>query len=432
MLAKKDMAKQLDERLKNPPPPWTFHINEDIGAFYYYNNETGVSQWEFPGNLEPASSAAPSSSHSSSKARKGLVEEDMFDSFIVDGQNGYTNVNTIGGAINTVGVGDGGSQVHPRNVSSKVVYKKGDIMMYVDGNLCEIKAIHYDDDPPYYTVQFGRGGRERQTQKEKLRPALSQEVTQWQSNIESAYNESFMATGIPIPASIVDSTSSLSPRVKPTPNFPQRREKNEQNRDLASAIKEKPAALSEIKQQVERLKNGWSTDDIRQRDEENGDSSKKKKYIIGPGGQNQDYLNLARIHKIQVPFYANNVQSRPLCVLCNKEGPLDVLFPCEHRSVCRTCIKKEGVVPIHDMNKVPNGHCNCPLCSSIIKLILPWEQGEEVEKYWKWIEEIKPELPQNFMRNWRHSAAIIQKCYVEDNQYNESVVVNTGACCTIT
>merc|ERR1711916_52143 len=103
--------------------------------------------------------------------------------------------------------------------------------------------------------------------------------------------------------------------------------------------------------------------DINREVEEN-ETSSKNKCVIGPGGQNQDYMNLARIHKIQVPFYANNLQSRPLCVLCNKEGPLDVLFPCEHRSVCRTCIKKESVVPIHDMNKVPNGHCNCPLCSS--------------------------------------------------------------------
>ena len=38
-----------DEKLRNPPAPWTFHVNDDIGAFYYYNTETGVSQWEYPG-----------------------------------------------------------------------------------------------------------------------------------------------------------------------------------------------------------------------------------------------------------------------------------------------------------------------------------------------------------------------------------------------
>ena len=427
----------MDERLRHPPPPWTFHVNEEIGAFYYYNNDSGVSQWEYPGELEPVSSAAPSSSSSSlsfpsAKARKGLVDDDNSKSFTM--KKGDNNNSHIMSSISS----DLPNAYHNK---AGVVYKKGDVMMYVDGNLCEIIGVHFDDDPPYYTVRFGRGGRERQTQAEKIRPALSQEMVGWQSDIMTN-NEPAAATGIsiPVPAvSVVDtvaslSVASLSPRLKPTPYSPLREEKDEKNKGYASAIKEKPASLTVISQEASRLKNGWSTEDIHNKSEGNEEGSfKKKEYIIGPGGQSQDYLNLARIHKMQVPFYSSNIQSRPLCVLCNKEGPLDVLFPCEHRAVCRTCIKKEGVVPIHDMNKVPNGHCNCPLCNSIIKLILPWERGDEVEKYWQWIEEVKPELPGNFMKNWRHSAAIIEKCWIQDNDYNGSVVVNTGtgSCCTI-
>ena len=347
---------------------------------------------------------------------------------MIDEKDDNMNVNTSDRFIDGVV----GGQVNLGNLSTKAVYNKGDIMMYVDGNLCEIIEIHYDDDPPYYTVQFGRGGRERQTQQEKLRPALSQEMSQWQSSVD---DKPPVATGIPISTplsnSIASTKPSMSPRVKPMPNSLLREEKEEQNVEFANVIKEKPAALNEIKKEFGRLKDGWSTKDIESKNEENENSCQKKKHVIGPGGQNQDYLNLARIHKMQVPFFANNVQSRPLCVLCNKERPLDVLFPCEHRSVCRTCIKKEGVVPIHDMNKVTNGHCNCPLCNSIIKIILPWEQGGEVEKYWQWIEEVKPNLPVGFMRNWRHSAAIIEKCYVENNQYSQSVVVNSGSCCSI-
>ena len=59
-------------------------------------------------------------------------------------------------------------------------------------------------------------------------------------------------------------------------------------------------------------------------------------------------------------------------------------------------------------------HTTCPLCASEIKIILPFANGEEKEKYWKWVEEVKPELPATFMRNWRHSAAIIQKVYIDE------------------
>jgi hypothetical protein len=30
----------------NLPYGWTCLVNEEIGAFYYYNSITGVSQWE--------------------------------------------------------------------------------------------------------------------------------------------------------------------------------------------------------------------------------------------------------------------------------------------------------------------------------------------------------------------------------------------------
>ena len=113
-------------------------------------------------------------------------------------------------------------------------------------------------------------------------------------------------------------------------------------------------------------------------------------------------------------------------------SPLDVLFPCEHRAVCRNCIAKENVVCISDMSKFSHAHCNCPLCNSVIKLILPWEEGLEVEKYWQWIEEVKPALPGDFMKNWRHSAAIIEKCYVQNNVHGPVVVrANGQACCTV-
>lgn len=54
-------------------------------------------------------------------------------------------------------------------------FGKGDILMYIDGSICEVLQVHYDDSPPYYSVRFCTSKRERQTTAEKLRYALPQE-----------------------------------------------------------------------------------------------------------------------------------------------------------------------------------------------------------------------------------------------------------------
>mmetsp|Transcript_16007 Transcript_16007/g.26848 ORF Transcript_16007/g.26848 Transcript_16007/m.26848 type:complete len:371 (+) Transcript_16007:189-1301(+) len=131
------------------------------------------------------------------------------------------------------------------------------------------------------------------------------------------------------------------------------------------------------------------------------------------GGKSQDYLGMIQIYNLQRPFLdrSHNIN----CVLCQRVVPEDVFFPCEHKVVCRGCIQKEQVCPDYDLQKFPNGHCNCPLCAAIIKLILPNENGKEVEKYWSWVLAVKPELPQGFLRDFRHSAAIIQKVHIDEN-----------------
>jgi hypothetical protein len=131
------------------------------------------------------------------------------------------------------------------------------------------------------------------------------------------------------------------------------------------------------------------------------------------GGKSQDYLGLVQIYNLQRPFLRRDHTIN--CVLCQRVVPEDIFFPCEHKVVCRACIKKEEVCPDYELDKFPNGHCNCPLCCQIIKLILPNENGKEVEKYWAWVLAVKPELPKGFMRDFRHSAAIIQKIHIDEN-----------------
>ena len=64
------------------------------------------------------------------------------------------------------------------------------------------------------------------------------------------------------------------------------------------------------------------------------------------------------------------------------------------------------------MSKTEGGYNMCPLCATTIKRILPHEFGKEVDKYWAWVEEISPELPPGFLRNFRHSASVLQTVYI--------------------
>ena len=145
------------------------------------------------------------------------------------------------------------------------------------------------------------------------------------------------------------------------------------------------------------------------------------------GGKSQDYLGLVQTYNLQRPFLDR--QHSIKCVLCHRVVPEDIFFPCEHKVVCRGCLQREQVCPDYDLAKFPNGHCNCPLCAQIIKLILPNENGKEVEKYWGWVLAVKPELPQGFMRDFRHSAAIIQKVHIDENAKLRTQRDKT--CCTI-
>lgn len=132
------------------------------------------------------------------------------------------------------------------------------------------------------------------------------------------------------------------------------------------------------------------------------------------GGRKQDYIGLAVLYRSQRKYadpYADL-----LCVLCNREYCTEVFFPCEHRCVCSTCIETEKIMDDISCYDSDDYSCNCALCGAIIKKILPAEGGMEVDKYWDWVYEIPVELPRNFMRDFRHSAAIIRSVYVNQKE----------------
>ncbi len=122
-----------------------------------------------------------------------------------------------------------------------------------------------------------------------------------------------------------------------------------------------------------------------------------------------------------------------------------VLFPCQHRCICNECWEATK-------QKENNKYRTCPLCYEEIKITfdysyIPEEEEEEddeddhdsyngyttreEEKYWDWINEIKPPLPngfvKSFVRNSRRAiseamAKSIMDDYDDDHEKEEGEV----------
>lgn len=144
---------------------------------------------------------------------------------------------------------------------------------------------------------------------------------------------------------------------------------------------------------------------------------RKSSALSTKGRLNQDYVQMARLYKVQRPY--SDPHNPVVCLLCHKNLAEDVFFPCEHHCVCRACIKKEKICEERQLAKMPDGYPNCSLCASVIKLILPLEDGLEVDKYWNWVYEEKVTLPTAFMRNWKHSADVIQTVFIDDKEHGK-------------
>jgi hypothetical protein len=130
----------------------------------------------------------------------------------------------------------------------------------------------------------------------------------------------------------------------------------------------------------------------------------------------QDYVNMARQYKT-LRLYSDPKIAQS-CVLCSKQLSTHVLFPCEHHCLCNGCIIKEEICADSKMSSNTHGHCNCPLCATIIKKILPFAGGAEVELYWQWVYEIAPPLSDKFHKRWKHSAAVIDKVYIQKDEFD--------------
>lgn len=151
-------------------------------------------------------------------------------------------------------------------------------------------------------------------------------------------------------------------------------------------------------------------------------------YAIGRR-RNRDYLQLARAYRFQRPY--SDPHYKAICLLCHQMEATDVFFPCQHRCVCRLCIEKECICEEQALIKNPNGYAMCSLCAEVIKKILPFEGGKEEERYWDWVYEEAVQLPPSFLRNFKHSAAVIKEVYVNDaykTKDKNSLAGSTSTC----
>ncbi|KAG1689868.1 hypothetical protein DVH05_001901 [Phytophthora capsici] len=85
------------------------------------------------------------------------------------------------------------------------------------------------------------------------------------------------------------------------------------------------------------------------------------------------------------------------CIMCSKEKPTSVFFPCQHMCVCSGCIEANDMSPDCSMHLE---RCVCPVCSTDIGIILP-HTGTEEDEYWRWVLATKQTLPAQFLRDFK-------------------------------
>lgn len=121
-----------------------------------------------------------------------------------------------------------------------------------------------------------------------------------------------------------------------------------------------------------------------------------------PRKQNKDYVQLADAYKLEAQY--RKLDGHPTCVMCHRNPVHDVLFPCEHKCVCRGCLRENGIGESREEGKWPL----CPLCCGEIKRILPHD-GREVERYWSWVLEVEPRLPPKFAQRFEFAGAYLRQ-----------------------
>ncbi len=113
-----------------------------------------------------------------------------------------------------------------------------------------------------------------------------------------------------------------------------------------------------------------------------------------------------------VEYSNNNPRLKKKCLICKQKAKTSIMtpkgkksgtastttrylskvfFPCEHRCVCNECYDSQQKWTF------------CPLCNEEIKIAIDHSGGNEVDEYWDWIHEIKPQLPNGFLKSFKRN-----------------------------
>jgi hypothetical protein len=365
-----DEAMYYDDDL---PAHWTKHYDDNYDCFYYVNSITGKTQWEFPEEDGTAPAAA--------------VDENM-------------------------------EKLRKFNEKNKKRAKS-------------LTSMHFEwYNSEEYRQEFGTGGEESKGTS-PLPPAYSPRKSKDHED-DDEYNSTLAYTMYDHDTYNPATSSSLLKEHSLLSNYQSYGEDDDYDRDQLS-----PTPY-EYRENIYNTRKFYSSSSSHLKNISNKDFSSHKlipsprtaqkhknqgpqhDYHDDDEPKRQDYASFARLYKLQRPYMDPALPA--LCLLCHKNYAADVFFPCQHHCICRACIRKENICDEKTFVKMSNnggsnsGYCMCSLCGGIIKLILPLEGGKEIDKYWQWVYEEKIVLSKEFMRNWKHSAGVIQTVYVDDNE----------------
>jgi hypothetical protein len=127
---------------------------------------------------------------------------------------------------------------------------------------------------------------------------------------------------------------------------------------------------------------------------------------------NKDYATLAAVYSQQQYYRYTPENDNVQCYLCEaqteNQGCEDVFFPCEHRCVCRNCIKEFGIGPPGcnaKSGKDGGEWCHyCPVCKQMIAKVVSVDKVKNVVRDYGSL----PNLPDNFPQLFQESASMLK------------------------
>ena len=343
----------------SPTDGWTQHIDPSSNRPYFYNTQTGLTQWERPPNFGLVS--VKSTPAASSMSAKDAVRAALGDGNFLQLQSVYES-DDAGGAGVFVGSGDGqgGVQREPDQRGS-LDFAEHDYAAIGEENSLGARGsrdslVVSNGENDVRDDQSKESGKDEYRRSYELKPPLQREKNPLGSNHHSGFNVEMLAHLPPL-------------RQNPSAG----------NYSETSAARQARLKKAEDAAAVKNLER----------------ASKNL---------NKNYVHLAREYTLTAKYRDLSSQSTP-CVMCKKEVATVVFFPCEHKCICALCKSAHKI----GMPTETGSWNYCAICCGEIKIAFI-SDGTEVERYWRWVKEVKPTIGTAFLRKFdKRSRARIKR-----------------------